>query len=90
MFLTLVEELDKMPKTAAIIISVALMLFVGFALTRITKRLRLPNVTAYIIAVLKSLDSGKHIEEINLKRHLCLFNLGLVVKLWKKDSLVVN
>ena len=50
MFLTLAEELDKMPKTAAIIISVALMLFVGFALTRITKRLRLPNVTAYIVA----------------------------------------
>ncbi len=65
MFLTLAEELDKMPKTAAIIISVALMLFVGFVLTRITKRLRLPNVTAYIIAVLKSLDYGKYIEEIN-------------------------
>jgi hypothetical protein len=40
MFLTLAEELDKMPKTAAIIISVALMLFVWFLLTRITKRLR--------------------------------------------------
>jgi Kef-type K+ transport system membrane component KefB len=65
MFLTLAEELDKMPKTAAIIISVALMLFVGFALKRITKRLRFQNVTAYIIAVLKSLDYGKHIEEIN-------------------------
>lgn len=65
MFLTLAEELDKMPKTAAIIISVALMLFVGFVLTRITKRLRLPNVTAYIITVLKSLDYGKYIEEIN-------------------------
>jgi len=65
MFLTLTEELDKMPKTAAIIISVALMLFVGFVLTRITKRLRFQNVTAYIIAVLKSLDYGKYIEEIN-------------------------
>ena len=65
MFLTLAEELDKMPKTAAIIISVALMLFVGFVLTRITKRLRFQNVTAYIIAVLKSLDYGKYIEEIN-------------------------
>ena len=35
---------------ASVIISVALMLFSGFAMTRITKRLRLPNVTAYIIA----------------------------------------
>ena len=34
---------------AEIIISVALMLFLGFAMTRITKKLRLPNVTAYII-----------------------------------------
>lgn len=35
---------------AAVIISVALMLFLGFAMTRLTKRLRLPNVTAYIVA----------------------------------------
>ena len=33
-----------------IIISIALMLFSGYALTRVTKRLRLPNVTAYIVA----------------------------------------
>ena len=35
---------------AIIIISVALMIFFGFAMTRITKKLRLPNVTAYIIS----------------------------------------
>lgn len=35
---------------AQIIISVALMLITGFAATRITKRLRLPNVTAYILS----------------------------------------
>ena len=34
---------------AVIIISIALMLFCGFAMTRLTKRLRLPNVTAYIL-----------------------------------------
>ena len=34
---------------ASIIISVSLMLMGGFAMTRITKRLHLPNVTAYII-----------------------------------------
>lgn len=33
-----------------IIISTSLMLFCGFAMTRITKLLKLPNVTAYIIA----------------------------------------
>ena len=35
--------------SAAVIISVALMLFLAFLMTRITKRLRLPNVTAYIV-----------------------------------------
>ena len=34
---------------AVIIISIALMLFCGFAMTRLTKWLRLPNVTAYIL-----------------------------------------
>ncbi len=34
---------------AAVIISVAVMLFLGFLMTRVTKRLRLPNVTAYIL-----------------------------------------
>ena len=34
---------------AAIIISVALMMILGFAATRLTKLLRLPNVTAYIL-----------------------------------------
>ena len=34
---------------AAVIISIALMLFLGFAMTRLTKKLRLPNVTAYIL-----------------------------------------
>ena len=34
---------------ASVIISLALMLFLGFAMTRITKRFHLPNVTAYIL-----------------------------------------
>ena len=34
---------------ATTIISIALMLFLGFSMTRLTKRLRLPNVTAYIV-----------------------------------------
>ena len=34
---------------ASVIISIALMLFLGFAMTRVTKCLKLPNVTAYII-----------------------------------------
>ena len=41
--------LSNTTPTAALIISVAVMLFSGFLMTRITKLLRLPNVTAYII-----------------------------------------
>ena len=42
------ELLNSMSPVASIIISVALMLFCGFAMTRLTKLLKLPNVTAYI------------------------------------------
>ncbi len=35
--------------SAAVVISVAVMLFSGFLMTRLTKLLRLPNVTAYIL-----------------------------------------
>ena len=34
---------------AAVIVSIALMLFLGFAMTRLTSLVRLPNVTAYIL-----------------------------------------
>ncbi len=43
------EKLNIESDVAIIIISLALMLFLGFLATRITKRLKLPNVTAYII-----------------------------------------
>lgn len=35
---------------APVIISVAFMLFFGFAMTRVTRKLRLPDVTAYIVS----------------------------------------
>ena len=44
------ETLHITSEVSVIIVSVALMLFSGFAMTRVTKRLRLPNVTAYIVA----------------------------------------
>ena len=44
------ETLHITSNVSVIIVSVALMLFSGFAMTRITKKLRLPNVTAYIVA----------------------------------------
>ena len=44
------QRLFALPPVPTVIISVALMLFSGFLLTRVTKLLRLPNVTAYIVA----------------------------------------
>lgn len=43
------EKLGGGSSAAVIIISVAIMLLCGFLMTRITKRLKLPNVTAYIV-----------------------------------------
>ena len=46
----LYERIGEASPVAPVILSVALMLFFGFGLTRLTKRLRLPSVTAYIFA----------------------------------------
>lgn len=43
-------QIQSEQPVASIIISVALMLIAGFLLTRVAKLLRLPNVTAYIVA----------------------------------------
>ncbi len=43
------EKLGVTSNIAITIISVAVMLFFGFLMTRLTKKLRLPNVTAYIV-----------------------------------------
>lgn len=49
MFDKLHELLSSLSPTSTIVLSVALMLFVGFAATRLTKLVKLPNVTAYIL-----------------------------------------
>ena len=49
MLSTLLQSTLGASNVASVIISVALMLFCGFLMTRITNKLRLPNVTAYIV-----------------------------------------
>ncbi|MBR1438328.1 MAG: cation:proton antiporter [Synergistaceae bacterium] len=49
MFAHFVDYLHQGSPASIAVITVALMLMFGFALTRITKLLKLPNVTAYII-----------------------------------------
>ena len=49
MFNSFYENLQARSPVSVIIIPVAIMLLGGFLMTRITKKLKLPNVTAYII-----------------------------------------
>lgn len=46
---SLYEKLGAQSSAAIVIISIAIMLLLGFLMTRITNKLRLPNVTAYIV-----------------------------------------
>ena len=46
---SLYEKLQQQSSAAVVIISIAIMLLSGFLMSRITKKLKLPNVTAYII-----------------------------------------
>ena len=48
--LSFIERIGITDPTAITVISVSLMLFFGFLMTRITKLMRLPNVTAYILS----------------------------------------
>ncbi len=51
MFLSsLYERLGSDSSVAKVIVSISIMLIAGFLMTRITKKLLLPNVTAYIVA----------------------------------------
>ena len=56
-----VLHLQNKSSTSSVIIPIAVMLLAGFALTRITKKLRLPNVTAYILAGMIIGPCGFHI-----------------------------
>lgn len=45
----IISSLGINSKSASIIMSIAVILMLGFLMTRITKKLKLPNVTAYIV-----------------------------------------
>lgn len=50
MFQLMYSNSETVKNSSVVIISIAIILFVGFLFTRFTKKIRLPNVTAYIIA----------------------------------------
>ncbi len=46
----MLDFISRMDSVSQIVISIAIMIFAGFIFTRITKKLKLPNVTAYLVA----------------------------------------
>lgn len=82
---------------AGIILSIAIMLASGFLLTRITKRLHLPNVTGYIIAGVLigpwclNLVPSPYIEQMDFVTDLALAFIAFGVgKYFKLSSLKAN
>ena len=46
----MLDFISRMDSVSQIVISISIMIFAGFIFTRITKKLKLPNVTAYLLA----------------------------------------
>ena len=55
----LLQALDIQSQAAEVIIAVAVILFCGFLMTRLTKLLKLPTVTAYILTGILLVPAGK-------------------------------
>lgn len=51
----------SLSQTALVIISISLMLFIGFLMTRLTKLIKIPDVTAYILAGILIGPCGLHL-----------------------------
>lgn len=82
---------------AGIILSISIMLASGFLLTRITKKLRLPNVTGYIIAGViigpwcLNLVPSHYIEQMDFVTDLALAFIAFGVgKYFRLDTLKAN
>ena len=65
----LIEKLNITSSVSIVIISISLMLFGGFAMTRITKRLKLPNVTAYIVVLQRVVQMDQVVLDMMEKLH---------------------
>ena len=86
--------LEKLPDGTAILLSLAILLLAGFLMTRITKLLRLPNVSGYIIAgiiigpYLLNLIPMRIINGMNFFSDIALAFIAFGVgRFFKKDTL---
>lgn len=70
--------------SASVILTISIMLFIAFLLTRITKRFKLPNVTAYLFA---GILIGPHVLNLIPASVISgmefLTDLALACRLWR-------
>lgn len=83
-------HIDAIPNVSAqVILSLAVMLFAGFLMTRLTKVARLPNVTGYILA---GILIGPHLlnlipETVAVRHGLCHRCGAGLHRLWRRQVL---
>ncbi|MFR9189448.1 MAG: cation:proton antiporter [Anaerotruncus massiliensis (ex Togo et al. 2019)] len=70
----MLERVEQVSTAAEIVLSLALMLFAGFFVTRLTKRLRLPNVTGYILAGILIGPWALRLIPVSVIRHMDFVN----------------
>ena len=70
----MLEQVEQVSTAAEIVLSLALMLFAGFFVTRLTKRLRLPNVTGYILAGILIGPWALRLIPVSVIRHMDFVN----------------
>jgi Kef-type K+ transport system membrane component KefB len=73
--LNLYQYYSQYGEVASVLIGFAIILFTGFLVTRFTKLLKLPNVTAYIVAgiLLRSLGSSGAVDPADYEPHVVPF-----------------
>ena len=61
---------SRLSETTSVLLTLSIMLFVSFGMTRVTKKLKLPNVSGYIIAGILIGPSVLHLLPDELIAHM--------------------
>ena len=96
--LSLIEKLldalnitsDALRTASSIIISLGVILILGFLMTRLTKLLKLPNATAYIlIGILIGPEGGLELEEIKYLNNIGFINISLGKRILRTETAAI-
>lgn len=64
------DYLSRLPETTAVLLALSVMLFASFGMTRLTKKLKLPNVSGYIVAGILIGPSVLNLIPANIVTHM--------------------